>query len=58
MQKLEEKALEEKLEELDSPLSAQDRSIVYPRLAASSCLAQRRPTKKPQDVLSTRPREN
>ncbi|KAG4915015.1 hypothetical protein JHK87_052572 [Glycine soja] len=42
------------MEELDSPLSMQDKPYVSRHLVASSHLVQRRPTKKPKGVLSTK----
>ena len=48
MQKLEKKSLEEKLEELDSSLSA------HPCLVHNPGLARRRATKKPKGTLSVK----
>jgi len=45
--------LEEKVEEWDSLLSAQDRPSTSPHSVASAILAWRRATKKPQGAVST-----
>ena len=55
-QKLEEKSLEEKLKELKSLFSTQDRPSTHSRSACNTRLARKRPTKKPKDALSAKAR--
>jgi len=52
IQKLKEKNLKEKLEIRDSSLSAQDSPVCLLCFAASSCLVQRRSTRKPKGVIA------
>ena len=52
MQKLEEKTLKKKMEELESPLSVQDKPRAHSHLVCNTHLARKRPTKKPKGTLS------
>ena len=56
MQKWEEKTLKKKLEELESPLSAQGRPSSHSRLARNTHLTRKRPTKKSKGALSVKAR--
>ena len=46
------KNLEEKMEELESPLSVQNKPNAHSRSPHNTCLARKRPTKKSKDALS------
>ena len=50
------KNLEEKMEELESPLSVQNKPNAHSRSPHNTCLARKRPTKKSKDALSAKAR--